>query len=288
MSFSNSCHLTFSLFFFLMIRRPPRSTLSSSSAASDVYKRQRYAVYFRVSHAHIQRSDHLGSPLMEFNCRPATVSVTAVTLHRGWLSSSMIKSTVTDAIVSYSYAHEFSSPLPEAMVLNWKTAGWAVVVPLMKALAIRTESSLLVLAASTLVRPDFGDVFANFLQAAEQRVLVALEVDTLVHELPLQLLQGATVVILCESPSISFHLPEIFLGVMAREPREALWNHLIRWYSGVPSPNKAAELVQAYPNDTLNEMEARAARESDYPRDQLLVSSTYFYVQPCRIHRYLL
>eukprot|EP00658_Telonema_sp_P-2_P063832 TRINITY_DN52641_c0_g1_i2.p1 TRINITY_DN52641_c0_g1~~TRINITY_DN52641_c0_g1_i2.p1 ORF type:complete len:132 (+),score=19.16 TRINITY_DN52641_c0_g1_i2:54-449(+) len=28
-----------------MIRRPPRSTLSSSSAASDVYKRQRSALY---------------------------------------------------------------------------------------------------------------------------------------------------------------------------------------------------------------------------------------------------
>ena len=33
-----------SLFFFLMIRRPPRSTLDRSSAASDVYKRQVFAV----------------------------------------------------------------------------------------------------------------------------------------------------------------------------------------------------------------------------------------------------
>ena len=31
-------------FFFLMIRRPPRSTLDRSSAASDVYKRQIYAI----------------------------------------------------------------------------------------------------------------------------------------------------------------------------------------------------------------------------------------------------
>ena len=31
-------------FFFLMIRRPPRSTQSRSSAASDVYKRQEYAI----------------------------------------------------------------------------------------------------------------------------------------------------------------------------------------------------------------------------------------------------
>ena len=34
----------FSVFFFLMIRRPPRSTLDRSSAASDVYKRQIFAL----------------------------------------------------------------------------------------------------------------------------------------------------------------------------------------------------------------------------------------------------
>eukprot|EP00657_Telonema_sp_P-1_P003093 TRINITY_DN17351_c0_g1_i1.p1 TRINITY_DN17351_c0_g1~~TRINITY_DN17351_c0_g1_i1.p1 ORF type:complete len:136 (-),score=84.13 TRINITY_DN17351_c0_g1_i1:95-502(-) len=40
------------VFFFLMIRRPPRSTQSRSSAASDVYKRQLYAIedYGRVIH----------------------------------------------------------------------------------------------------------------------------------------------------------------------------------------------------------------------------------------------
>src|SRR5664280_261510 len=31
-----------------MIRRPPRSTLSSSSAASDVYKRQVFALMFKI------------------------------------------------------------------------------------------------------------------------------------------------------------------------------------------------------------------------------------------------
>src|SRR5665648_1244766 len=34
-----------------MIRRPPRSTLSSSSAASDVYKRQVYALGFAARSA---------------------------------------------------------------------------------------------------------------------------------------------------------------------------------------------------------------------------------------------
>ena len=86
------------------------SQLAHAIAANKT-DQTRYAVYYRISHALVDRSAHLGDPFAEFRCshQAAPRSETAQ-CWRGFLKCSMIKLTVTDALLCAGFEDQLVDP----------------------------------------------------------------------------------------------------------------------------------------------------------------------------------